>query len=327
MVQQKIMEDKKQLQRNKIPLYAVNLASFLLAVLCIGSWSCFVYWMGDKTNRGTNDASEFASKTIDASAFEKIHLAGKSAVVWDISNKKTLFAKNAKDQLPLASITKLMTVLVASDILPPYFSIDNPGDVKDKWSLGDIISFTLVTSSNSGAGAIAAAVDSLIKDGNISDDFCADVDMCDFVTLMNKKALDIGLEQTYFTNPTGLDSDSGGSGGYGSAVDVAKLISYIYDYKPDILKPTSRGKYLTVNKNGYEIEFDNTNPTVETIPGIIGSKTGLTDFAGGNLTVIFDAGFDEPYAVVTLGSTEEERFTDVAQMIEATREFLVDNNK
>ncbi len=321
------MEDKKQLQQNKIPLYAVNLASFILAVLCAGSWSYFAYWMRGEVGAEINSNNKLANETIDASAFEKLQLTGKSAIVWDISNKKALFAKNATDQLPLASITKLMTVLVASDILPPYFSIDNPSDVKDKWNLGDIISFTLVTSSNSGAGAIAAAVDSLIKEGNVSADFCVNSNTCDFVTLMNKKALDIGLEQTYFTNPTGLDSDSGGSGGYGSAIDVAKLMSYMYDYKPDILKPTTKSKYLTVNKNGYEIEFDNTNPTVEAIPGIIGSKTGFTDFAGGNLTVVFDAGFDEPYVIVTLGSTEEERFDDVAQMIEATREFLVDNGK
>jgi D-alanyl-D-alanine carboxypeptidase len=48
------------------------------------------------------------------------------------------------------------------------------------------------------------------------------------------------------------------------------------------------------------------------------SKTGYTDLAGGNLAVVFDAGIGHPVAVVVLGSTKEERFTDVQRLVRAT---------
>ena len=51
----------------------------------------------------------------------------------------------------------------------------------------------------------------------------------------------------------------------------------------------------------------NTNPDTTQIPGLLMSKTGYTDLAGGNLVIIFDAGIDHPVAIVVLGSTRDDR--------------------
>ena len=54
------------------------------------------------------------------------------------------------------------------------------------------------------------------------------------------------------------------------------------------------------------------------MPGLLRSKTGFTDLAGGNLAVIFDAGMNHPVAIVVLGSTQSGRFTDVKTLMAAT---------
>jgi D-alanyl-D-alanine carboxypeptidase len=59
---------------------------------------------------------------------------------------------------------------------------------------------------------------------------------------------------------------------------------------------------------------------------LLGSKTGLTDLAGGNLAVVFDAGFDHPVGVVVLGSSEKGRFEDVEKLVWSTIEYLNQNN-
>ena len=65
----------------------------------------------------------------------------------------------------------------------------------------------------------------------------------------------------------------------------------------------------------------NTDELVNEIPGLIAGKTGYSDLAGGNLAVIFDAGFDHPLAVVVLGSTSEGRFNDVKQLVAAAVKY------
>jgi len=63
---------------------------------------------------------------------------------------------------------------------------------------------------------------------------------------------------------------------------------------------------------------NNTNIFVDKIPNLIASKTGFTDLAGGNLVIAFNADINRPIIISVLGSTEEGRFTDVLQLIEAT---------
>ena len=73
------------------------------------------------------------------------------------------------------------------------------------------------------------------------------------------------------------------------------------------------------NSAGAYHEAFNTNELVGDIPNLLGSKTGFTDLAGGNLTIAFDAGFDRPIIITVLGSTREGRFDDVATLIAASQ--------
>ena len=70
--------------------------------------------------------------------------------------------------------------------------------------------------------------------------------------------------------------------------------------------------------HGFTHNVENTNTSAAAIPGLIGSKTGFTDLAGGNLAVVFDVGLSRPVIAVVLGSTKETRFTDIEQLVNAT---------
>ena len=138
---------------------------------------------------------------------------------------------------------------------------------------------------------------------------------------MNAKARKLGLAQTYYLNATGLDGSEQVSGGYGSARDVAFLLAYIIKNAPHAISATRYSSVAVVSSQA-SYTAKNTNSSLPQIPGLIASKTGFTTLAGGNLAVVFDAGFNHPIAVVVLGSTREGRFRDVQKLVAASFEAI-----
>lgn len=266
------------------------------------------------------------STSTPPSAFDSLSLSAESAIVWDIQNKRALYTQRAETQLPLASITKLMLGLVAYEHLSPTHpvaiapeAIAQEGDsdltIGETWQLRELLDLTLVSSSNDGAYAIAHAVGTQL-------DRTTDDPIARTVSQMNETARELGLSQTYFVNVTGLDMDEALSGAYGSARDVAQLLSYIHTHHPDMLAATRHARITTTSAGGTHIAT-NTNDTLPDIAGLIGSKTGYTDLAGGNLAVLFDAGVGRPIAAVVLGSTYTARFSDIVDLVETTRESRI----
>jgi serine-type D-Ala-D-Ala carboxypeptidase (penicillin-binding protein 5/6) len=256
-------------------------------------------------------------------------LEASAAYVWDVRHQRALYNKSANTQLPLASITKLMTSLVALETLKPdakvpmtlaAISQDGPSDFRDGEIFGAqaLSDFSLVSSSNDGEYALAAAAAAaLSKNGSTSTAL--------FIDAMNKKAEEIGLSQTYFINPTGLDESTTKSGAYGSARDMAFLMEYLLEYHPQVLEGTTE-KYTRVR--GKEIHTaTNTNEIITQIPGVLASKTGYTDLAGGNLLIAFDAGLNRPVIVSVLGSSREGRFKDVAALISYAQKRIASEEK
>jgi D-alanyl-D-alanine carboxypeptidase len=262
------------------------------------------------------------SETIDY--FADTNITAQSAFVWDIQNQKSLYQKNPDQQLPLASITKLMTALIAhelvknnQEIIITKDSLDQDGDSGllegESFSLGDLLDLTLLSSSNDGAFAIANVVGStLVENGGAKT----------FVEAMNIRADELGLSQTYFRNPTGLDISKTEAGAYGSARDVTFLMEFILKNYPGILEQTRTDTTQVINGQGNLHNVENTNPVTTKITNLIGSKTGYTDLAGGNLAIAFDAGLNRPVVVVILGSSFYGRFEDVLALSEKTLQTL-----
>jgi len=258
-------------------------------------------------------------------------LEARAAYVVDTTTGEVFYAQNSTTSLPLASITKLMTAITAYEQVPASTvakiranDIVQEGDsgllANEQWRLKDLLDFTLLVSSNDGASALASA--SMAFSTSSQD---TAVQKSEFITLMNQKARDIGLVDTYFTNESGLDVSSTTAGAYGSAKDVATLFSYILQKHPEVVEATRYERINFTSIDDFRHPAKNTNEAVNAIPGLIGSKTGLTDLAGGNLVVAIDVGFGRPVVIVTLGSSEKGRFTDTEALASSTLAYIRQN--
>jgi len=257
----------------------------------------------------------------DKNNYNNIEIEAGVAYIYDIYSGSVLYNKNAEMQFPLASVTKLMTALVAYEFLPPSTIIEieskhlqPEGDVGlivgEKWRLRDLTAFMLMSSSNDAAHALSSTISERLKKTETLYEET-------FVGFMNSKAKKLGLTQTYFLNETGLDIAGNATGGYGSARDIAKLLSYMYANHPELVEITSyKNKILRSSEAMHSIK--NTNPHVGQIPGLIASKTGYTDMAGGNLAVLFDIGPARPVVAIVLGSSQDGRFDDMDDLVWAT---------
>ncbi len=206
----------------------------------------------------------------------KSKILAKSYLVLDLENKKVLISEKENLKLPLASISKLMTAYTALN-----YCNDNLKLELDK---------ILMASDNEKADYVASS--------------CPNYD--EFIKNMNYLAKKNNLDMT-FINPSGLDiNEESEASNYGTASSVAKLINLVYEKNSNILSHTTKKTYEGIK---------NTNEKVSSTPFLIGSKTGFTDMAGGNLVTIYEIGPNSRFAVVVLGSTKEGRFRDTELLV------------
>jgi D-alanyl-D-alanine carboxypeptidase len=258
-------------------------------------------------------------------AFKDVALLAQGAIVADIDTGVVLFQRNADAQFPLASLSKVPVVLAVSEVLDPASVITIRQDTLynskasqlkegERWRTRDLISYTLVASSNDGAQTLADAAEESMKARYPQSEGPA------VIWRMNDLAKQIGLKTTYFINATGLDASEFQSGAYGSARDVAKLFAYATKSAPELFAKTATSSITITSMDGRVAHAENTDQALDDIPGMILGKTGLTDLAGGNLAVVFMSG-GKRYVAVALGSTKEGRFSDIQQLTRVVRSF------
>lgn len=252
-------------------------------------------------------------------AFKSVPLEGKAAIVYDLATGETLFEKNGRSQLPLASLTKLLTVYAAAAALDERATVtitdtallpegESGFAAGETFAFDDLAKLTLVASSNDGAAAIAeAAAIARATTGK---------------SMLASAASALGLAQTYALNGTGLDESTSVSGGYGSARDVAVLSGKLLEIAPEIAHATVSSSFSIRSREGVLHTLQNTNQEIGHIPNALLSKTGFTDLAGGNLAIVYDAGVGHPVAIVVLGSSRDGRFTDVDTLLARTSEYF-----
>lgn len=273
---------------------------------------------------GTVNLDEAPLKQSNAevpSAMENVTVRAKAAFVYDVAGKRVLYSKNAESPLPLASITKLMTALLAHELVDTNAdaTISNralmeegsnnlvPGE---QMTIEELNKLALVSSSNDAAFALGANVGALLGNNDPT---------AQFVSGMNIRAEELELTSFNFKNTTGLDLSPNEAGAVGSARDVSGLMAHILTTNPDMLLPTTKAAGRAYSNDGSYHDLENTNEVIYAIPNLLGSKTGYTDLAGGNLTIAFDAGLNRPIIVTVLGSTREERFSDVVRLVKAVQ--------
>jgi D-alanyl-D-alanine carboxypeptidase (penicillin-binding protein 5/6) len=216
---------------------------------------------------------------------------------------QVLGASNPNEQRAIASITKLMTVLVVldhhklSDIVTVDARASSVGqesiDLRpgEQLTVADLIQGALIQSANDAAVALALATSP---------------DLFGFANLMNAKAAELGLVHTHFVNPDGLDAP----GAYSTAADVTTLardamrVPFI---RSTVDQPTA------VIAGGRTLHTWNDLLTV--VPGVIGVKTGHTDQAGWSQVVADDAGMMTIYATILGSPSRATRNADLASLI------------
>ncbi|MSU74821.1 D-alanyl-D-alanine carboxypeptidase [Candidatus Kaiserbacteria bacterium] len=305
--------DSADLQKLAERTRAVREAGFAL-LLASGVLSLFLFIpLGSKGSAPTPVTTTATSTT--SNAFADISLTAAAAVVYDLATNEVLYAKNADTQLPLASLTKLLTVYAALTVLSPDTLITIPSAALalegprafskgQTFTLFDVARLTLTASLNDGATAIAQAA--------------ADRQQISQDAMLAGAASALNLSQTFAVNGTGLDVNTAVSGGYGSARDLAILSGALVREAADIAAATTLNTVQAVSSNGTSVRVSNTDPIVDTIPRLLLSKTGYTDLAGGNLALVFDVGMRHPIAIIVLGSSKEKRFTDSTALVTAT---------
>ncbi|MBI5306479.1 D-alanyl-D-alanine carboxypeptidase [Candidatus Wolfebacteria bacterium] len=207
-----------------------------------------------------------------------VSISAKAGLAKYIDQNKNTFEFNEKNVLPIASVSKLMTALVAmekisgdKEIRLSEKAVNTEGIagefvVNELFRAKDLIKAALAVSSNDAAAALAESFGEK-----------------KFVEAMNKKAEDLNMKNAYFMEPTGLSLLN-----QSTAVDLAKLVSYIYYNKPEILEITSQKE-----KNIFDLEKGKFKKLVNTNifagnADFIGGKTGfLNEDTGRNLAALF----------------------------------------
>ena len=212
---------------------------------------------------------------------EDLSLKAKSAILIEPSTRKVIYEHNPDEKLNPASMTKIMSLILVMD------SIEN-----NKIKLTDEVTISKEASSMGGSQVYVNegevyTVEELLKAVSIASANDAVVALAEkvagskekFVEMMNKKASDLGLINTHFMNPHGLDEENH----YSTAKDMSIMGIELLKYK-NILNYTSRYEDYFKKKDGSSIWLVNTNKLVKFYNGMDGLKTGYTESAGYCLT-------------------------------------------
>lgn len=291
----------------KISFYTV-LALSTLAVIVVGTYAHI-----------ETEALHAFEKRECSIAFNSPNITARAAYVYDLKTGEALFSKNAEAQLPLASLTKVTTALVAARELDTTGTLsitenaltpegDSGFFAGEVWEINDLIDFTLITSSNDGARALALQA----GDGSAET----------FVNGMNRFVKEIGTRQTFFLNETGLDLSSTTAGAYGSARDMSILLSYAYEEDQDVLIGSTHAANVFTSLSGFQHPAEHTSDITGTIPGELIVKTGFTDLAGGNLVVLSEIFPGRPVAFVVLGAERETRDSDIQLLVQSAKQNI-----
>lgn len=234
-----------------------------------------------------------------------LDIQSKYAILYNLDENKVLFSKNASEETAIASMTKVMTALVAIQnidsldevvlLVPDDFKglVEANASVANFYVGEELTYLDLLYGLLLPSGADCAQALTRLVAGNSKN----------FVDMMNAKALEMGLEHTHFVNETGLDAD----GHYSSMEDVAKI--FMEALKNPTLKEIMSTKTYTTSDNMHTL-----HSTISSYQNrynldmdyLIGGKTGDTDNAGLCLgSFAFANGVN--YLLITAGASEEVR--------------------
>ena len=299
-------------------LFSRTLLYFVLGLILI-SWSVCVSPSGARSSKSAKKDQKAASRKVSKKKQvrpNKAMVKAKAVYCVNLSRNKTVLARNPDKQLPVASLTKLMTALVVLDHMPLNRKVRVPSYIRkvpksvvglkagDKISVKDLLHGLLIASGNDCAETLASAFPGGRKR---------------FIVMMNRKARSMGAKRTRFYTPSGLDKRVVGKKRNGkrrvrvrSNVSTAREIAMIARkaFSNKTVKAITGKKGHVIHsaklKRGYPIR--STNKLLRGKLPIEAGKTGYTHRAGHCLASKFHPGRNI-FLIVVLGSPDHFRDT------------------
>ena len=246
-----------------------------------------------------------------ASEENSLNLNARSCIVLDRNSKKIIFGKNEYNRVKMASTTKIMTatVIIENCDLSQTVTVSKKAagtggsrlglKTGDKITIRDLLYGLLLCSGNDAAIALAETAAGSVQN---------------FSNMMNNKAKELGLNNSHFESPHGLDSDNH----YTTAYELALLADYAL--KNSTFRNIVGTKNYTITINGYPKNITNTNELLGSLDGVYGVKTGFTNGANRCLVTSCKRGEMDIICVVLGCDTKNFRTQDSIKLINYTFE-------
>lgn len=242
-----------------------------------------------------------------SSSVEEPKINARAAIIYDRTTKQIIWGKNENEKRAMASTTKIMTALVVlensnlSDVVTISKKAAGTGGSRLKISTGDKITINdllyglMLRSGNDAAVALAEYVGGSIEG---------------FADLMNKKAKELGLNNTNFVTPHGLDNEEH----YTTAYELAVITDYALNNETFAKIVNTKSTAISINGNSRNIY--NTNELLGYMSGVDGVKTGFTNGAGRCLITSCTRDNNQIITVVLGCDTKKQRTSDSSKLIE-----------
>ena len=227
--------------------------------------------------------------------------------IYDRLSGRCIYGKDENKETAMASTTKIMSIIIVvekcnlSDTVTITAKAAGTGGSRlglhtdDKITVIDLLYGLMLRSGNDAAVALAIHTAGSIER---------------FADLMNQKAEELGLTNTHFVTPHGLDNPDH----YTTAYELAKITDYAL--KNETIAKIVKTKIATININGSPMQINNTNELLGNVDGVYGVKTGFTNNAGRCLVTSVKRG-DMDLIIVVLGAdTRKDRARDSIKLIE-----------
>ena len=249
--------------------------TFIVKIICIFIFlillNCRFSFADDIEEENDLDIQEIIQTSSNAT--EDLDILSRYAVAFDRTSKTVLWSKSENTKVPMASTTKIMTSIILMEKYGDNLNLEvevckqaaNVGGSRlglklgDKITLNDLLYGLMLRSGNDAAIQIAVTVSGSVDE---------------FSKLMNDKAKKLGLTNTHFTCPHGLDNPEH----YTTAYELALITDYALNIKK--IAEVVNTKIYTVTINGYGKTITNTNELLGYLEGVNGVKTGFTNGAG-----------------------------------------------
>lgn len=336
--------------KNKIKISAILSFFIIVCVICV---SCFIKTAYATTNGDDKLYGETLNQR-NMSVKDCPNISGKYSILIN-KNGDIIYERASEEHAKIASLTKIMTAIVALENcdLNELVTINKKaveiGEssagfwVDDKLDMQSALYAMLVPSGNDAAEAICEHigkklveskddkirlkseqdVESEAQENNIDKDDVKDIFITDndkaFCKLMNDKAIELGCNNTNFTNPHGLDDEEFfNENQYSCAKDIAMITKYAM--QNDLFRKIVGGGDTKINieRNGSIIKLNltSTDILVGNFDGCVGVKTGNSDMAGACFSgaCVDSRDSDEIYTIVLKADNETERFIDTQNL-------------